>query len=87
MNFLGILYGFQLVFILYLFTYFSVRGVLMGSAISIFFVLGKYLVYSFFLILGFRYLSAWAIITGLTGGIYMSLPILFFIHQRQLRKG
>lgn len=79
---LGILYGIHVVFLIYLIAYFSARGALRGGVFSVVLILGKYFLYWLILKFGFQHLPIWSIITGLIGGIYLSLPILYYINKK-----
>ena len=80
--FLSILYGFFIVALVYFFSYLSVRGFMAKGSMPIYLVIGKYFVYWKVIVLGFKYLPAWGIITGMISGTYISLPIWYWINKR-----
>ena len=80
--FLSVFYGFNLVVLIYLISYIAVKGALGSGAIPFVVVTGKYLIYWKAIGFGFQYLATWGIISGLVGGIYLSLPILYWVNLK-----
>ncbi len=81
-NILGVIYGIHIVLIIYLITFISVKGMMQGKRGSIVLLLGKYMIYGALILFGFKRLPAWAILSGFIGGIYFSLPILYYINKK-----
>ena len=79
--FLSIFYGFNIVVLIYLFSYLGARGIVGSGGIPSYLVAGKYLVYWQVIAFGFKFLPAWGILSGLTGGIYLSLPLMVFLNK------
>ena len=85
--FLGVLYGLHIVLVIYGITFFAVRGVSRRGAAPILLVLGKYLIYWGLVVFGFKHFPFWAIMAGFVGGIYLSLPILYWVNRWVNRYG
>lgn len=81
-QFLGIVYGIHIVLVIYLITYFAVKGHFGKGSFSFFLVVLKYLIYWKLVTFGFKYLPAQGILIGFTGGLYLSLPILYLVNKR-----
>ena len=84
MVFLGIFYGLVMALLVYGVSFLGARGLLIGGAIPLFILIGKYFIYGGLLFFGFRWFPLWAILTGLVGGIYLGLPILYVINKKWL---
>jgi hypothetical protein len=80
--FIGILYGLHIVLVIYLMTFLAVRSSMKGGRASILLVLGKYLIYWALISFGFKRLPPWAILSGFSGGIFLSLPILYWVNKK-----
>ena len=81
MPLLGVLYGLHVVFLIYVLTFFMVRGAMGGRTYPLFLILPKYLVYWFILDFGFKHLSVESVMVGFTGGVFLSLPVLYFLNR------
>jgi hypothetical protein len=81
LDFLAIVYGIHLVLLLYVIAYVTVRGITKGGSIPFYIVLGKYFIYWQVITFGFNHLSGKHIMIGLTAGIYLSLPLLYFVNR------
>ena len=82
LDFLSVVYGLHMVALIYLITYLAVRGTLGTGAIPFFVVIGKYLIYWKLVTFGFQHLTTWGILSGFIGGLYLSLPLLYWVNQK-----
>lgn len=86
LNFLSILYGIHLVFLIYFISFMAVRGIFKGGAIPIVVTLGKYFLYYFVILFGFKHLQANGILIGFVGGLYLSLIGACVVHLWREKK-
>jgi hypothetical protein len=81
-EFLAIAYGLHFAFLVYLFSYLTAKGAVGKGWSSVFLVLIKYFVYWKLIVIGFEHLPGWGILVGLTAGIYIALPIFYWINKK-----
>jgi preprotein translocase subunit SecF len=81
-DFLAVIYGLHLVALIYFSTFITTKGLLGSGGFPFYMILLKYFIYWKTITFGFSYLSMWGIVIGLISGIYISLPILYYINKK-----
>ncbi len=80
---LAVLFGIHIVLVVYLMAFIVARGVVKGgSGIPVVLTLSKYFIYWAAISYGSRHLPPAGILIGITSGIYISLPIAYFVNKR-----
>jgi hypothetical protein len=79
---LSFLYGIHLAGLIYFMSYLAARGTMGSGAIPFALMVGKYLIYWLVISFGFKHLFGEWILFGLVAGIYLSLPILYWVNKR-----
>lgn len=83
--FLAIVYGLHFALLVYFVAYIAARGILGKGAAPVYIVVAKYLIYWCVISFGFKYLPAGGILLGFTAGLYLSLPVLYWVNKRLTR--
>lgn len=79
---LAFIYGLHLVALVYLSAFITVRGLMGSGKVPFYLILAKYFIYWKVIQIGFKSLPNGAILVGLIGGIYLSLPVLYLVNKK-----
>src|ERR1700733_8538440 len=79
---LSVLYGIFIAALIYFFAFLSARTLFGKRGIPLFVTIFKYLIYWKIISFGFNHLLTWGILVGFTAGLYLSLPILYFLNKQ-----
>ena len=80
-QFLAIFYGLFLASLIYFMSFLTGRGIMGSRSVSFLILTAKYLIYWVALSFGFKHLPQIEIMIGFTGGIFLSLPVLYFYNK------
>jgi hypothetical protein len=78
----SLLYGFSLIMLVYWISYRSVKGLMGKGSIPFYLTLAKYFIYWKMITLGFEHLQGSWILIGTVVGIYLSLPLFYFLNKK-----
>jgi hypothetical protein len=73
--------------LIYLMNILAVRGALRGGGLPLGLAFLKYGIYWVLIVIGSRFLSFGYVMGGFTAGIFLSLPVSYFVNHRMTHKG
>ncbi|MBI2711848.1 MAG: hypothetical protein HYX41_03135 [Bdellovibrio sp.] len=78
---LSVVYGVHVILLAYLICFLAVRGFMGGGAVPFYLTTLKYVIYFLVLKFGFKHLDSSGIAVGMVLGVYLSLPVMYWVNR------